>query len=97
MKKHTPGCNLTLGVGRCSCGGVPMTIMKADRSYSNESAGRGMWGALVREGVVLCYFPDQRAAFRIADLLDIRMPSLYDAVAAVAWEGPAASRARRQT
>lgn len=77
-------------------GGTPMKIVKADRSYSNESAGREMWGALVREGVVLCYFPDQRAAFAVADLLDIRMPSLHAAVAAVAWDGPAASRTRMQ-
>ncbi len=49
-------------------------IVTADRSFSNESAGRGMWGALVRGGTVLCYFPDRRAAMDVAILLGVTLP-----------------------
>lgn len=36
-------------------------LLTAKRSFSNESAGKGMYGCLAKNGVVVCYFSTKTA------------------------------------
>ena len=48
-------------------------ILRADRSFSNESEGREMFGCVAKDGAVVAFFPSQSAfdayAARLASLL----------------------------
>jgi len=52
-------------------------ILLASRSWSNESAGREMYGCLgsSKAGTVLCFFPNKRAAEAMAKVMKLEMPA----------------------
>jgi hypothetical protein len=48
---------------------MKIEILKASRSWSNESEGMNMAGCLAIDGLVACYFPTESAMEKHAPLL----------------------------
>jgi len=51
-------------------------LLKADRSFSNESNGKEMFGSLATNGVVECYFPTEASFNRNGTRLSLALAEI---------------------